>query len=117
MRRRGRRVDAREHLYAALEVFDRLDAVPWAQRAEAELRATGQSIGRREDSQTRLTAQELRTAMYVADGLTNRETAERLFVSVKTVEFHLGAVFRKLGVRSRTELARHPMIIGSATSA
>jgi DNA-binding CsgD family transcriptional regulator len=111
LRRRGRRVAAREHLYAALDVFDRVDAQPWVQRARVELRASGESIGPRDEARVRLTAQELRTAMTVAEGLTNREAAERLFVSVKTVEFHLGAVFRKLGVRSRTELARHPLIV------
>lgn len=114
LRRGGRRVDAREYLHAALNVFDRLDATPWLERAGAELRATGESIGRRDEARLRLTAQELRTAMTVAQGLTNREVAERLFVSVKTVEFHLGAVFRKLGVRSRTELARHPLIARDA---
>ena len=53
-----------------------------------------------------LTGAEVRVAVAVADGLSNRETAARLFVSVKTIEFHLGNVFRKLGVRNRTELAR-----------
>jgi DNA-binding CsgD family transcriptional regulator len=110
LRRRGRRGDAREHLQEALDVFDRLEAVPWLRRTEAELRATGASIGPRHEASTRLTAQELRVAMSVAEGLTNRETADQLFVSVKTVEFHLGSVYRKLGVRSRTELARHPSI-------
>jgi ATP/maltotriose-dependent transcriptional regulator MalT len=89
LRRKGRRSNAREQLYAALEVFDRLDAAPWSDRARAELRATGETVGRREYVGVRLTAQELRIAMAIAEGITNREAAERLFVSVKTVEFHL----------------------------
>ncbi|HEX5994350.1 MAG TPA: AAA family ATPase [Jiangellales bacterium] len=111
LRRKGRRSDAREQLYAALEVFERLDAVPWSDRARAELRATGETVGRRDNIGVRLTAQELRIAMAIAEGITNREAAERLFVSVKTVEFHLSAVFRKLGVSSRTQLARHPLVV------
>jgi DNA-binding CsgD family transcriptional regulator len=114
LRRKGRRNDARNHLHAALEVFDRLGAKPWAARTTAELRATGQSARRNTAASVRLTPQELRIGMAVAEGSTNQEVAARMFVSVKTVEFHLGAVFRKLGVTSRTQLARHPLF--SATT-
>jgi DNA-binding CsgD family transcriptional regulator len=58
-----------------------------------------------------LVAEELRVALVVADGATTRETASQLFLSAKTVEFHLGNIYRKLEVRSRSELARHPSLV------
>jgi len=107
LRRSGRRTEARERLNRALQIFDRLGAAPWAERARGELRASGQSVltpeQRAEDA---LTPQELQVAAIVAGGATNREAAAALFLSVKTIEFHLGHVYRKLGIRSRTELAR-----------
>jgi DNA-binding CsgD family transcriptional regulator len=114
LRRRGRRAESRDLLNAALAAFDRLGARPWAARTAAELRATGQSLLRHADVTVRLTPQELRVGMAVADGITNQEAADRLFLSVKTVEYHLGGVFRKLGVTSRTQLARHPLFSPTA---
>ena len=106
LRRSGRRTEARERLNGALQIFERLGAAPWAERARGELRASGQSVltpeQRLEDA---LTPQELQVAVIVAGGATNREAAAALFLSVKTIEFHLGHVYRKLGIRSRTELA------------
>jgi DNA-binding CsgD family transcriptional regulator len=107
LRRARRRVDARAHLRAALEVFDDVGAAPWAERARQELRASGETARRRDDSPaTALTPQELQVARLVAEGLPNREVAARLFVSPRTVEFHLRNVFAKTGVSSRAELAR-----------
>jgi len=107
LRRSGRRADARLRLNGALQVFDRLGAAPWADRARSELRASGQAVltpdQRAEDA---LTPQELQVAAIVAGGATNKEAAAALFLSVKTIEFHLGHVYRKLGIRSRTELSR-----------
>ncbi len=106
--RRGRqRRLAREHLRSALETFERLDARPWAERARIELRATGEHVYRRDPTAAeRLTPQEFQIALLVAEGLTNRDVSARLFLSPKTVEFHLGRVYRKLDVRSRGELIR-----------
>jgi DNA-binding CsgD family transcriptional regulator len=106
-RRIGRRSQAREPLRAALETFDRLGARRWADLARAELRASGDST--RPLAGTRsaeLTPQELQVALVVARGATNREAAEQLFLSPKTIEYHLGHVYGKLRVRSRAELAR-----------
>ena len=106
LRRAGRRVESREPLRAAIETFTRLEAGPWAGRAESEMRATGETVRRREAFEwERLTPQELQVSQLVAQGATNREAAATLFISPKTVEYHLKHVFRKLGVRSRTELA------------
>lgn len=105
-RRAGRRVDARAPLESALATFERLGASPWSDRARAELRAAGGRIARSEiPALGDLTAHELRVALIVARGATNREAAAELFVSPKTVDFHLQRVYRKLRVSSRTELA------------
>ncbi len=105
LRRNGRRIDAREQLNQALGVFERLEAVPWAERARSELRATGQRVrARRPTTSEELTPQELQVALLVADGKTNREVGVQLFLSPKTIEWHLGHVYRKLGIGSRTEL-------------
>jgi DNA-binding NarL/FixJ family response regulator len=106
LRRGRRRVDAREHLRTALDGFERLGATPWAERARVELRASGQTA-RKRDPSTRgdLTAQELQIAQFVAQGLSNREVGAQLFLSPRTVAFHLRNVFRKLGISSRTQLA------------
>jgi DNA-binding CsgD family transcriptional regulator len=107
LRRSGRRIDARAHLREALAVFERLEAMPWAERAGAELRATGERMRARDVSTAdELTPQELQIALVVGEGKTNREAGAQLFLSPKTVEWHLGHVYRKLGVRSRAELVR-----------
>jgi len=106
LRRAGRRADARRALQTAIDAFDVLGAAPWAARGRQELRATGATPrGRREGAdRDALTAHELQVARVVASGATNREAAAALFLSPKTVEFHLGHIYRKLGVRSRSEL-------------
>ena len=106
--RRARRVrEARVRLRGALERFEALGAAPWAARARAELRAAGAAVRPERVPATReLTPQELEVALAVAVGATNREVAAALYVSPKTVEVHLTRIFKKLGVRSRTELAR-----------
>src|SRR5262245_27575109 len=107
LRRARRPSQARSHLRAALEGFERLGAAPWAGRARAELRASGETARRRDPSTlTQLTPQELQIARLAAAGATNREIAAQLFVSPRTVEYHLYKVFPKLGVASRAELAR-----------
>lgn len=106
LRRARRRADAREPLRSALETFERLGAAPWSDRARAELAATGETVGHRDPYATdRLTPQELQVAVLVARGATNKEAGAALFLSPKTIETHLGRVYRKLNVRSRTELA------------
>jgi len=107
LRRSGRRTEARRHLRAAFDAFTRMDAGVWVSRAKQELRAAGERVvPTAEGLVAQLTPQELQIAMSVAGGLSNRETARKLFLSEKTVEFHLSRIYRKIGVRSRTELAR-----------
>ena len=104
LRRERRRIDARIHLRAAVEGFESLGAAPWAERALRELRATGEKARKRNVSPlAELTPQELQVARLVGDGATNKEVASRLFVSPKTVEYHLRKVFAKLGVSSRMD--------------
>jgi DNA-binding NarL/FixJ family response regulator len=105
LHRARRRVDARARLREGLETFKRLRARPWAERAQGELRAAGAVDRKPVDSPDELTAQELRISLAAAGGATNRQIAAELFLSPKTIEFHLGRVYRKLGIRSRTELA------------
>jgi DNA-binding NarL/FixJ family response regulator len=84
-----------------------MSAEPWAARAERELRATGETSRRRDPSTAdQLTPQEFAICRLVAEGLTNREIGARLFLSARTVEYHLYKVFPKLGIASRVELAR-----------
>ncbi|HEX8133845.1 MAG TPA: LuxR C-terminal-related transcriptional regulator, partial [Actinomycetes bacterium] len=98
LRRARRRVDARAHLQAALDTFEGLGAAPWGERARMELRASGQAVRRRDPSTLRqLTPQELQVARFVARGLSTREVAAQLFLSPRTVDFHLRNVFAKLG--------------------
>ncbi|WP_168801504.1 helix-turn-helix transcriptional regulator [Glycomyces buryatensis] len=107
--RRERRInEARAHLREATEVFERLGAVPWTERAQGELRAAGDStaIQTGPDLAERLTPQELQVVRLAADGLTNRQIGEQLFVSPRTVGYHLYNAYPKLGVSSRTELAK-----------
>ena len=107
LRRARNRVRAREQLRAAAEVFERLDAQPWADRARAELAATGETRRARDPSTLEeLTPQELQIAVLLTGGRTTREAAAALFLSPKTVEYHLRHVYQKLGIHSREELAR-----------
>jgi DNA-binding CsgD family transcriptional regulator len=109
LRRGRRRVDARTHLQAALDRFEQLNARPWAERARLELRAAGRTARKRDPSTVlKLTPQEIQVARFVARGLHTREVAAQLFLSTRTVDFHLRNVFTKLGISSRTELARLP---------
>ena len=106
LRRARNRVLAREQLRAATDVFERLGARPWAERARAELVVTGETRRRRGPSTIdELTPQELHIAMLLASEKTTREAAAALFLSPKTVEYHLRHVYQKLGVHSREELA------------
>jgi DNA-binding CsgD family transcriptional regulator len=105
LRRERQRLRAREHLRAAIEIFDRLGADPWSDSARAELAATGETARRRDATTLNdLTPQELQIALSLADGRTTRETAAALFLSPKTVEYHLRNVYRKLSIGSRAEL-------------
>jgi DNA-binding CsgD family transcriptional regulator len=101
-RRAKQKRAARDCLQRALEIFEHLGAPLWADRAEAELGR----IGLRPPAPSGLTAGEERVAELVAAGRTNREVADALFISIKTVDSNLSRIYRKLGVRSRTELAR-----------
>jgi DNA-binding CsgD family transcriptional regulator len=106
LRRARRRVDARSHLRAALEVFGELRAQSWVDRATAELRASGETVRKRDDlsGAMALTPQERQVAQLVKKGMSNKDVAGRLFVSPRTVDFHLRNVFAKTGVTSRAEL-------------
>jgi DNA-binding CsgD family transcriptional regulator len=105
LRRERRRVEARPLLAAALRAFDELGAGPWADRAARELHATGATAQRRTSPAEALTPQERQIAQLLASGRTTREAAAALFLSPKTVEYHLRHVYLKLGIRSRAELA------------
>jgi len=103
--RRGRqRVRARAVLEDARATFEQLGTVPWAERATTELQATAEKARRGHDSSTELTPQELTVARLVAEGATNQQVAEQLFLSRKTVESHLHKVYTKLGIGSRKQL-------------
>ena len=105
LRRERQRVRARDELRAAVDRFDHLGAAPWSEMARAELAATGETARRRDASTLNdLTPQELQIALSLADGRTTRETAAALFLSPKTIEYHLRSVYRKLSVGSRSEL-------------
>ena len=100
LRRDGRRVDARRHLHDALAGFEALGAAPWAEKAARELRSSGGRAQRGPRARSReLTAQETQIATMVAEGKTNKTIATSLFLSPKTIEFHLGHIYRKLGRR------------------
>jgi DNA-binding CsgD family transcriptional regulator len=106
LRRDKRKADARIHLSAALETFERLRAAPWAERARSELTATGTSVrpvGRGPAGS--LTPQELQIVRLAARGLSNKDIAAQLFLSPRTVGHHLYKAYPKLGVLSRGELA------------
>ncbi len=106
LRRGGQRIRAREQLRSALDVFDALGAEPWSELSRAELSATGETPRRRVAATlNELTPQELRVAMRIAEGRTTRETASALFLSPKTIEYHLRSIYRKLAIATRQELA------------
>ena len=106
LRRAGQRRLAAERLSAARERFAGLRARPYTQRCEQELAACGLAPAkRREFDPSRLTGQELAVARLVAVGMSNRQVASELFISIKTVQFHLTHIYAKLGVSSRAELA------------
>jgi DNA-binding CsgD family transcriptional regulator/tetratricopeptide (TPR) repeat protein len=107
LRRERRRVDAREHLRVAHDLFVRFGMGAFAQRARVELMATGETARRRvAETRDELTPQEAQICRLAAHGATNREIGAQLFISPSTVDYHLRKAFRKLGVRSRTQLAR-----------
>ncbi len=107
LRRARNRRQAREQLRAAAETFERLAARPWVERTRAELAASGETLRRRDPTTLdELTPQELQIALLLAGGKTTRETAAAMFLSPKTVEYHLRHVYLKLGIHSRPELAR-----------
>ncbi|WUH99095.1 AAA family ATPase [Spirillospora sp. NBC_00431] len=108
LRRSRRRAQARARLRAALDIFERLGAVPWAERARSELRAAGQGVRTGgDDLPGQLTAQEMQVVRLAMTGATNRQIAARLRLSHRTVAYHLYKAFPKLGVASRAELHRH----------
>jgi DNA-binding CsgD family transcriptional regulator len=107
LRRRRRRRDAREQLRIAQELFDNAGFPAFARRASVELNATSEAVRkRRGEPGEGLTSQEAEIARLVSEGSSNRQVAARLFISQNTVEYHLQKVFRKIGVSSRTQLAR-----------
>ncbi len=112
LRRAGERRRAQAQLEQAVRTFRRLGAEPWASHAETELSAAGATRTRAAVADTArplhalLTAQELQVALAVGEGKTNKEAAAALFLSPKTIEFHLAHIYRKLGIRTRTQLAR-----------
>ncbi|MEV0381449.1 AAA family ATPase [Nonomuraea sp. NPDC050643] len=109
LRRERRRTEAQRHLRGAAEGFRRVGALAWAERALGELRATGESARARTPEAgalSTLTPQELRITLAVGEGLTNREIAAQLFLSPRTVDYHLRKVFQKADITSRAELMR-----------
>jgi len=105
LRRQRRGIESRAPLREAIELFDVLGATRWSDRARQELRATGETLGpRRPDARDQLTAQEFQIARLAAQGLSNREIGERLFLSHRTIGSHLYRIFPKLGIASRAQL-------------
>ncbi|MFC7641088.1 LuxR C-terminal-related transcriptional regulator [Streptosporangium lutulentum] len=117
LRRENRRLDAREHLGAAYEMFTQMGAEAFAERARRELQATGETIRKRPaEARATLTAQEAQIARLASDGLTNPEIGAQLFISPHTVEWHLRKVFAKLGIASRKQI-RTTLLDGTAVTA
>jgi ATP/maltotriose-dependent transcriptional regulator MalT len=107
LRRERRRLDAREQLRTAHEMFTAMRMDAFAQRAARELLATGETARKRTvETSPELTAQETQIARLVCEGLTNSEIAARLFLSARTIEWHLSNVFSKLQITSRRQLCR-----------
>jgi DNA-binding CsgD family transcriptional regulator len=106
LRRQRRAAECRPLLRAAADTFDALGATAWADRARAELRASGETLRRPAEAAQGLTPQELQIARLAADGLSNKDIADRLFLSPRTVTTHLSRIYPKLGIRSRGELSR-----------
>jgi DNA-binding CsgD family transcriptional regulator len=105
LRRAKRRSEARDRLRPALDTFERIGAAPWAERARQELRASGETARKRDPASAgQLTPQELQIVRLVTGGATNQEVGAQLFLSKRTVEYHLHNVFVKLGITSRTAL-------------
>ncbi len=106
LRRQQRQRDARDQLRRAHGLFVEFDMRGFADRAQSELLATGEKVRKRTaDTLLDLTSQERRISELAARGATNQDVAEQLFISAKTVEYHLSKVYLKLGTRSRTQLA------------
>ncbi|MFG2006447.1 LuxR C-terminal-related transcriptional regulator [Spirillospora sp. NPDC048911] len=107
LRRSRRKNDAQEHLSAALQTFEDLHSTPWAARARAELSASGATVSGSEtpDAFAKLTPQELQITRLAAQGASNRDIAAQLFISPRTVAYHLYKAYPKLGITSRSELA------------
>ena len=116
LRRENRRVDAREHLRAAHEMFGDIGTEAYAERARRELQATGETArSRTDETRGALTPQESQIARLARDGLSNPEIGAQLFISPRTVQYHLHKVFLKLEVSSRNQLGRLPASrLGSA---
>jgi DNA-binding CsgD family transcriptional regulator len=107
LRRERRRLDAREQLRAAHEMFITMGAEAFAERARIELKATGETVRKRVvETPAELTAQEAQVCRLAAEGARNAEIGARLFISASTVDYHLRKAFRKLGISSRTQLER-----------
>jgi DNA-binding CsgD family transcriptional regulator len=107
LRRQRRRIDARGQLRTAHDLFSNFGMEAFGERTRVELEATGEHAGKRTvDTLGQLTPQEAQISRLVAQGNTTREIAAQLFISPSTVEYHLRKAFRKLGVKSRTQLAR-----------
>ena len=107
LRRQRQRRAPREHLKAALTAFEKLGAKPWADRAAGELRATGETVKRDGSGGVdQLTPQELQIVRQICQGSSNRDVAAQLFISRRTVEYHLYKAYPKLGIASRGELIR-----------
>jgi DNA-binding CsgD family transcriptional regulator len=105
LRREGRRVDAREQLRIAHRMYAEIGMNGFVERARRELMATGETVRKRgPETRDSLTAQEAQIARLAADGCTNSEIGAQLFISPRTVEWHLRKVFAKLGISSRKEL-------------
>jgi DNA-binding CsgD family transcriptional regulator/tetratricopeptide (TPR) repeat protein len=116
LRRRRRVAESRLPLRAAREAFDALGAIPWGDRARQELRASGVTSRRRiPETRDQLTPQELQIASLAAEGLSNREIGQQLYISHRTVAYHLRRIFPKLDITSRTQLHAAVLSLTDAT--